>query len=154
MTCGSNVRGALVGRHSRNERVVVTERRHQSIGLKDLGGTEISDTLFLESWLICGNEYDLLVNTRNELILDALFFPPHSKDRPEFIGDCESKGQKQPDGFIGVLNNAKRIPVSANVLLTPTSAWRIDENKREFVQVSIEGLSCSTNGIITVDSYY
>jgi hypothetical protein len=32
-----------------NERVVVVEGRHKELGLKDLGGSEISDRLFLGS---------------------------------------------------------------------------------------------------------
>ncbi len=58
--CGSDVRKALLGRTMTNEKVVVIEERHKDLGLKDLGGTEISDRLFLISWRICGEEYVLL----------------------------------------------------------------------------------------------
>jgi hypothetical protein len=61
--CGADVPRAMVGKHSSNGRVVVLEARHSKLGLKDLGGMEISDRLFLISWRICGNEYAVLVNT-------------------------------------------------------------------------------------------
>ncbi len=57
--CGSDVRKALLGRKMSNERIVVLQERHKDLGLKDLGGTEISDRIFLISWQICGEEYVL-----------------------------------------------------------------------------------------------
>jgi hypothetical protein len=39
-----------------NQKVSVLEAKHKDLGLKDLGGTEISDRLFLISWKICGEE--------------------------------------------------------------------------------------------------
>jgi len=44
--CGSDVRDALLGRKMSNQKVSVLEERHKDLGLKDLGGTEISDRLF------------------------------------------------------------------------------------------------------------
>ena len=61
--CGADVPKAMVGSHSSNERVVVLEARHSNLGLKDLGGMEISDRLFLNSWRICSGEYAVLLNT-------------------------------------------------------------------------------------------
>ena len=58
--CGSDVGKTLLGRTMSNERVSVLEERHKDLGLIDLGGTEISDRLFLISWRICGQEYVLL----------------------------------------------------------------------------------------------
>jgi hypothetical protein len=48
--------------------IVVFEGRHKDLGLKDLGGTEISGRLFLGSWLICGSEYAVLVDTEKNLV--------------------------------------------------------------------------------------
>ena len=48
--CGSDVRKTLLGGTMTNEKVSVIEERHTDLGLKDLGGTEISDRLFLISW--------------------------------------------------------------------------------------------------------
>ena len=76
--CGSDVRKALLGRTMQNERTVVIEERHKDIELKDLGGTEISDRLFLTSWRICGEEYVLLED--HDVVRDVLKFPKHSKD--------------------------------------------------------------------------
>jgi hypothetical protein len=55
--CGSDLGKALLGRTISNEKVNVLEERHKDLGLKDLGGTEISDRLF---WRICGQGYFLL----------------------------------------------------------------------------------------------
>lgn len=153
--CTSNIGDALVGRHLRNERAVVTERRNQNIGLKDLGGTEVSDALFLESWLICGSEYELLINRRNDLILDVLAFPVHSKIAPEFIGSCQANGRQIEDEVIAVLDNASEYkakdPSRDDTLLAVKAAWRIDEKTRRFVSVPIDGLRCPSAGIVTSD---
>src|SRR2546421_8137547 len=77
--CGSDVRKALLGRKMSNERIVVLQERHKDLGLKDLGGTEISDRIFLISWRICGEEYVLLEDQKN-VVRDVLKFPKHSKD--------------------------------------------------------------------------
>jgi hypothetical protein len=58
--CGADVRKALLGTKMTNEKVTVIEERHKDLELKDLGGTEISNRLFLISWRICGDEYALL----------------------------------------------------------------------------------------------
>jgi hypothetical protein len=78
--CGSDVGEALLGRKMSNEKVSVLEERHKDLGLKDLGGTEISDRLFLISWRICGEEYVLLED--KDVVRDVLKFPKHSKDSP------------------------------------------------------------------------
>ena len=80
--CAADIPKSLVGKRDSNERVVVLEQRHKDLGLKDLGGTEITDRLFLSSWQICGREYELLVNKKNGLIRDVLPFPPHSAASP------------------------------------------------------------------------
>jgi hypothetical protein len=76
--CGSDVGKALLGRTMPNEKIVAIEERHKDLGLKDLGGTEISDRLFLISWRICGEEYVLLED--KDVVRDVLKFPKHSKD--------------------------------------------------------------------------
>jgi hypothetical protein len=74
--CGSDVRKALLGRTMSNEKIVVIEERPKDLELKDLGGTEISDRLFLISWRICGEEYVLLED--RDVVRDVLKFPKHS----------------------------------------------------------------------------
>jgi hypothetical protein len=142
--CGSDVRKALLGRTMTNEKVVVIEERHKDLGLKDLGGTEISDRLFLISWRICGDEYALLED--QGVVRDVLKFPKHSKDSPQFIGSCQLNGHDVPSTAIGVLkneNDAESLPA--------VIAWKIDEKQTKFVELQTEGLRCSRDGIITAD---
>jgi hypothetical protein len=141
---GSDIPKALVGRTMPNEKVVVIEERHKDLGLKDLGGTEISKRLFLISWLICGDEYVLL--EENDVVRDVLKFPRHSKDSPQFIGACRLNGSDVPGTIIAVLKNdkeAKNLPA--------TVAWKIDEKRMKFISLQTEGLQCPRSGIITVD---
>jgi len=142
--CGSDVRNALLGRTMPNERVTVIEERHKDLGLKDLGGTEISDRLFLISWRICGEEYVLLED--QNVVRDVLKFPKHSKDSPQFIGSCQLMGHDVPGTAIGVLKNEEGVEI-----LPAASAWKIDDKKKKFVKLQTEGLRCSRDGIITAD---
>src|SRR5437762_1452788 len=59
--CGADdVAKGLIGKKMSNERVADLEERHEDLGLKDLGATEISKRLSCISWLICGSEFMLL----------------------------------------------------------------------------------------------
>ncbi len=142
--CGSDVRKALLGRTMTNEKVVVIEERHKDLGLKDLGGTEISDRLFLISWRICGEEYVLLED--QGVVRDVLKFPKHSKDSPQFIGSCQLNGHDVAGTAIGVLKNENDVESLPAVI-----AWKIDEKQTKFVELQTEGLRCSREGIITAD---
>lgn len=153
--CGADIPKSLVGKRDSNERVVVLEERHKDLGLKDLGGTEISDRLFLASWQICGSEYELLVNTKNGLIRDVLPFPPHSATSPMFIGACQAHGKKIPEAVVAVLNNSARYDARdgklAKTMLQATAAWKIDVTKEKFARQSTENLGCPLGGIVTLD---
>ena len=142
--CGFDVRKALLGRTMPNERVIVVEERHQDLGLKDLGATEISDRLFVISWRICGEEYVLL--EAQGVVRDLLKFPKHSKDSPQFIGACQLNGHDVPGTAIGVLKNEEGIAILPAVI-----AWKIDDKKMTFVKLQTAGLRCSRDGIITTD---
>jgi hypothetical protein len=142
--CGSDVPKALLGRTMSNEKVVVLEERHKELGLKDLGGTEISDRLFLISWRICGDEYALLED--KNVVRDVLKFPEHSKASPQFIGSCQLNGHDVPGSAIGVLKNEEGVKMLPAVI-----AWKIDEKQMKFVKLQTEGLRCSRDGIITAD---
>ena len=142
--CGSDVGKALVGRTMPNEKVVAIEERHKDLGLKDLGGTEISDRLFLISWRLCGEEYALL--EEKDVVRDVLKFPKHSKDSPQFIGSCQLNGHDVPGTAIGVLKNEDGVE-----MLPAVMAWKIDDKQKKFVTLQIEGLRCSRDGIITAD---
>jgi len=142
--CGSDVGKALIGRTMPNEKVVATEERHRDLGLKDLGGTDISDRLFLISWQICGEEYALLED--KDVVKDVLKFLKHSKDSPEFIGSCQLNGHDVPGTAIGVLKNENGVEMLPAVI-----AWKIDDKQTKFVMLQAEGLRCSRDGIITAD---
>jgi hypothetical protein len=142
--CGSEVPKALLGRTMPNERVSVIEERHKDLGLKDLGGTEISDRLFLISWRICGEEYALLQD--QGVVRDVLKFPKHSKDSPQFIGSCQLNGHDVRGTAIGVLKNEDGVEMLPGVI-----GWKIDEKQMKFVKLQTEGLRCSRDGIITAD---
>ena len=142
--CGSDVPKALLGRTMPNEKVTVIEERHKDLGLKDLGGTEISHRLFLISWRICGEEYVLLED--QDVVRDVLKFPKHSKDSPQFIGSCQLSGHDVPGTAIGVLKNEDGVEILPVVI-----AWKIDDKQMKFVKLRTEGLRCSRDGIITAD---
>src|SRR6476620_6371552 len=142
--CGSDVRKALLGRKMSNEAIAVIEERHKDLALKDLGASEISDRLSVISWRICGEEYVLLED--KDAVRDVLKFPKHSKDSPAFIGLCQLNGHDLPGTAIGVLKNENGVEI-----LPAVSAWKIDDNQMKFVELEIEGLHCSRDGIITAD---
>jgi len=142
--CGSDVRKAMVGRKVSNERVVVIEARHKDLQLKDLGAEEISDSLDLIFWRICGEEYAVLEG--GDVIRDVLKFPKHSKDSPEFVGSCQLNGRDLPGYMIGVLKNEE-----GTAMLRAVTAWKIDEKQKKFVELPTEGLRCSRDGISTED---
>ena len=153
--CGADIPKSLIGKHDSNERVVVLEERHKDLGLKDLGGIEISDRLFLASWQICGSEYELLVNTKSGLVRDVLPFPPHSATSPQFIGTCQADGREISEAVVAVLNNGTgynaRDAKLAKTMLKATAAWKIDETKEKFAKQSTENLGCPLGGIVTLD---
>jgi hypothetical protein len=144
--CQADIPKAMVGRPSSNERVVVLEKRHSNLGLKDLGGVEISSRLFLVSWRICGNEYAELINTEKGSVRDVLPVPAHSLHSPEsFIEGCQVGGNKLPDAVVAILDNGLgQRPKSYldQIMLPAKIAWRIDEHQERFVSMSTQHLSC------------
>ena len=144
LRCGFDVRKALLGSKMTNEKIVAIEERHKDLGLKDLGGTEISDHLFLISWQICGDEYALLED--QGVVRDVPKFPKHSKDSPQFIGSCQLNGHDVPGTAIGVLKNEQGVEILPAVI-----AWKIDVRQMKFVKLETEGRRCSRDGIITAD---
>jgi hypothetical protein len=142
--CGSDIRKALIGRKTSNERVVVIEARHKDLGLKDLGADEISDNLNLIFWLICGEEYAVLEG--GDVVRDVVKFPKHSNELPQFSGTCQLNGHDLPGYAIGVLKNEE-----GAAMLQAVSAWKIDEKQKKLVPLQTEGLRCSRDGIITAD---
>lgn len=143
--CGSDIPKALIGKRSSNAPVVELEKKYQALGLKDLGGDEISEALSSVNWLICGAEYVELVDRRGT-VRDVLPFPPHSKGSPAFSGMCRLNGRERPDMIVAVLDGAGTadpLPVK--------SAWKIDRKQARFVPMPAEGLLCPRSGIATSD---
>ena len=152
--CGSNIPAALMGKRMSNERVVIIEARHKNLRLKDLGGEEVSDRLNSVSWLICGNEFILLENTRG-IVRDVLPFPSHSKKSPEFTGTCQINNQESPGEIVALLDSEvaydKPYDSQDKTLFAARMAWKIDEKNGRFVKMATDGLRCPRAGIITED---
>lgn len=148
--CGTDIRKSIVGKHSSNERVVVIEKRHRDLGLKDLWGIEITDRLLLVSWRICGNEYAELINTEKQVVRDVLPVPPHSLYSPEsFIEECQVRNKKLPNALIAILDNSqgqKPTGYLEHIMLPVKVAWKVDEHQERFVPMPTEGLKCAVSG--------
>jgi hypothetical protein len=146
MRCGSDIAKALIGRKTSNEPVVKIEARHKDLQLKDLGAEIISDDerLNLIFWRICGEEYAVLQD--GDVVKDALKFPKHSKDTPQFDGSCQLNEKDLPGVVLGVLKNEE-----GAATLQAIVAWKIDEKKKKFISLSTEGVRCSRDGISTAD---
>jgi hypothetical protein len=153
--CGTDIAKQLVGKRSSNEAVAAVEGRHKDLNLKNLGGTEISDTLFLASWQICGSEYEVLLDTKTNLVRDAMSFPRHSTSSPMFIGKCHIAGKKLPTTVVAVLDNSAGLKArdekSARSRLKASGAWKIDQSKQKFVKEEAPNLDCPLDGIVTQD---
>jgi len=143
--CGADIPKALIGQHLSNEPVAAIESRYAALGLKNLGSYDASDTLFSASWLICGSEFELIVD-EHSLVHDALQFPAHSKSSPGFIGSCRLKGKDIPGTVIAVLDNE-----AGKETLAAKAAWKIDDKAARFVKLDSEGLRCPRDGILTQD---
>ncbi len=143
--CGGNIPKALIGKKMSNEPVSNLEARHKNLALKDLGSSEVSDTMNSISWSICGNEYMIL--EANDVVKDVLPFPSHSKSAPAVEGFCELKGQKMKEMVVGVLGN----PAEAVDKLPAKQAWKIDEKTAKFVPLPTADLRCPRSEIITAD---
>jgi Flp pilus assembly CpaE family ATPase len=145
--CGADdVAKALIGKKMSNERVVDLEKRHEDLGLKDLGASEISEQLSCISWLICGSEFMLLQDKAT--VRDVLKIPAHSKKLPLFIGTCEMNGKETKTIVVAILDAETE---SGATTLPAKIAWKIDEKNGKFVNLSTEGLRCPRSGIITLD---
>jgi hypothetical protein len=143
--CDADIPKALIGGLMTNEKDATVEARHKALGLKNLGGSEMTGDLFLSSWLICGNEY-LLILDKKYIVRDVLQFPQHSKASPEFIGSCQVNGKKLPEDVVAVLNNQ-----DGGENLSAKFAWKIDRKTVKFMKLATEGMQCPRSGIITAD---
>jgi hypothetical protein len=143
--CGADIRAALVGQRMSDEADSVVEGRHAALGLKDLGGYEVSDRLFASSWRICGAEFELLLDKRST-VRDAVPFPAHSRSSPGFNGACQVDGKPLPGTIVAVLRDE-----TGADLLAAEAAWKIDETAAKFVSMPTAGLRCPRTGIFSSD---
>jgi len=143
--CGADIPKALLGQRMSSEAVAAIESRHAALGLKDLGGSEVTEHLFSAAWRICGNEYQLLLDDHSA-IRDVLQFPPHSKASPGFMGSCTAGGKKVSGTVIAVLTAE-----AGSDTLAAQAAWKIDENSAKFVKLPTQDLHCARDGIFTAD---
>lgn len=143
--CGTDIPKALIGKRSWNGPAVELEKKYSALGLKNLGGDEISDGLSSVNLLVCGAEYIELIDRRG-MVRDALPLPPHSKASPAFSGMCRLNGKDRPDVIVAVLDGT----ATADLLPVKT-AWKIDVKQARFVPISSEGLLCPRSGIGSAD---
>ena len=153
--CDGDVVRALVGGRMPDERVAVLEAAHADIRLKDVGGSDVDDDLFLGGWEICGKEYEVLV--RRNRVEDVLELPAHSRRRPAFLGSC-AKRDERLEHVLAVLDNPApraegqpRYAVDDTTSLAAIAAWRIDTRTRRLQSLSTDGLRCPRGGIFTRD---
>jgi hypothetical protein len=145
LTCGADIAKAMIGKRSANEPVVALEKKYRAIGLKNLGGDEISDSLSSVNSLICGAGNVELIDRRG-MVRDAIALPSHTKSAPSFSGMCRLNGKELPDIIVGVLDAA----ASTDPLPIKT-AWKIDQKQAKFVALPAEGLTCPRSSITTPD---
>ena len=156
--CDGDVAKALVGSKIANARVAEIEKAHAAIGLKNEGGDEITDSVTMQAWTICGSSYHLL--ERDGVIRDVLH-AEHSAGSPAYLGPCEAGGSTTPYLVFAILDAAASADAkdakpahaspSDKTALKASSAWRIDESPARFVPIDTKGLTCPRSGISTAD---
>ena len=98
--CGSDIAAAMRGRKPARGRLVEIELAHQDIRLRQTGGSIVNDSLFLNGWSRCGQDYHVLHTT---VVEDVLRLPPHSdlsshrasKDRVYRRSNCHKRSGKE-----------------------------------------------------------
>src|SRR5215472_9258387 len=152
--CGADITRALIGRHSPNERVLVTEARHRDLALKDLGADIITDEINLIDWSICGAEYYVLVD-QHQVIRDVLPFPNHSRAAPASWGPCQRDGRAMDEAIYAVLDNAagsnKKYDPDDKTVLPALSAWQVDVKRLKFIKLDVGGMFCPLSTIDSAD---
>ena len=135
LTCKTDIEQALVGRAMPNERVEALEKRYKNLELKDLGGYEVSDTLFLIFWRICGDEYALL--QRSDRVTAALKTGKHVEGKEALI--CHPTEASKDVGVFIAAAGATRTKTG----IVAERAWRIDEPSGSFVPATDGKLECA-----------
>lgn len=141
VTCNGDVAKALVGKKLSDEADAAVENRHKNLALKDLGGDEITDDIFLSTWSICGNDY--LLTLRRSVVRDVLKVPAHSGSDKLFDGDCTKGKTPVPGVVVGIL-----VDQHGTDALPAKMAWKLDETSGKFVSIPVDGLTCARHGIM------
>ncbi|MDR3419050.1 MAG: hypothetical protein P4L83_22985 [Nevskia sp.] len=141
IACGTDIAKAMLGRHLTNEPIDATQARHKDLKLKNLGSDEL-EWGYDEGWGICGDKYFVLVD-RHDTVKDVLKLPAKSEGL-QFQAVC--KGPQGEQDLVGILQDQ---PGAAN--LAAKAAWKIDDAKKKFVAVAVDGLACPRGGILGDD---
>jgi len=144
VTCGGDVAKALVGKKLSNEADSVVENRHKNLALKDLGGDEISDDVFLSTWTICGSDY--MLTLKRGVVSDVLKLPAHAGAEKAFDGDCTKGKTPVPGIVVGILVDRP----GADALPAKT-AWKLDDKTGKFTSIPADGLTCARHDILFPD---
>jgi hypothetical protein len=132
ITCSSDIVKLMPGRHLTNEPIDKTQARHKDLDLINLGGDEL-EWGFNTGWGICGEKYFMLIDQR-AIVKDVLKLPPKSEGIP-FQAVCKSpQGDQDLLGIMQDQPGAKYLPAKV--------AWKIDDKKKKFVAVPVDGLTC------------
>ena len=145
VTCAGDIPKALVGKKLSNEADGVVESRHRDLALKDLGGDEITDDIFLTTWAICGSDY--MLTLARGVVRDVLKLPAHAGAEKEFDGDCTRAGTPVPGVIVGIL-----VDTPGSDALPAKAAWKLDEKSGKFTPIAADGLTCARHGILFPDS--
>jgi hypothetical protein len=149
--CGGDIPRSLIGKHSPNEQVDVTEARHRDLALENVGGDIITDEISMIDWSICGAEYYLLVD-QDDIIRDVLPFPNHSRAAPATASrECQRDGLEMKEMVYAVLDNKAgyNIKMFDHKNKTPLRvlwAWEVDEKKRKFVKL-VGDMACPVSDV-------
>ncbi len=145
VTCEGNIPTALIGKKLSNEPDSAVENRNTNLGLKDLGGDEINDDLFLSTWTICGSEYLLML--KRGVVSDVLNMPAHAGSEKEFDGACTKNNMPVSGVIVGTL-----VDRPGSDTLSAKTAWKLDEKTGKFTSISVDGLMCARHDILFPDS--
>jgi hypothetical protein len=144
VTCGGDIPKALVGKKLSNEPDSAVENRHKNLALKDLGGDEITDDLFLSTWTICGSDY--MLTLKRGVVSDVLKMPAYAGAEKEFDGDCTKAKTPVPGVIVGIL-----VDQPGSDALPAKTAWKLDEKTGKFTFIPADGLTCARHDILFPD---
>jgi hypothetical protein len=136
LKCGDNIAQKLIGRKSKNERVVVIEERHKDLGLKDLGASMGDDeSISYITWQICDSRYAFIM--KDGRIKDVYKFPATDSGNLEFMGPCKVGVETTPEYYVGILQGS-----GSDSLLTPIALSKISEQTLKFEPESPNKFKC------------